>query len=72
MSPSRMRKGPKKLRHTRTSLEVAGRPRGLVSMTYSPSVRINPPLTIREDTALAGLAILDEALEAVVRDHGLQ
>ena len=46
--------------------------RGLVSMTYAPSVRINPPLTIREDTALAGLAILDEALEAVVRDHGLQ
>jgi len=25
-------------------------------------VRINPPLTIREDAALAGLAILDEAL----------
>jgi len=46
--------------------------RGLVSMTYSPSVRINPPLTIREDTALAGLAILDEALEAVVREHGLR
>jgi len=46
--------------------------RGLVSMTYSPSVRINPPLTIREDTALAGLAILDEALDAVVREHGLQ
>ncbi|HYS16498.1 MAG TPA: aspartate aminotransferase family protein [Candidatus Binatia bacterium] len=46
--------------------------RGLVSMTYAPSVRINPPLTIREDTALAGLAILDEALEAVVRDHGLR
>jgi 4-aminobutyrate aminotransferase / (S)-3-amino-2-methylpropionate transaminase / 5-aminovalerate transaminase len=46
--------------------------RGLVAMTYAPSVRINPPLTIREDTALAGLAILDEALEAVVREHGLQ
>jgi 4-aminobutyrate aminotransferase/(S)-3-amino-2-methylpropionate transaminase len=46
--------------------------RGLVSMTYSPSVRINPPLTIREETALAGLAILDEALEAVVREHGLR
>ena len=41
-------------------------------MTYSPSVRINPPLTIREETALAGLAILDEALEAVVREHGLR
>jgi len=46
--------------------------RGLVAMTYAPSVRINPPLTIREDTALAGLAILDEALDAVVREHGLQ
>jgi len=46
--------------------------RGLVAMTYTPSVRINPPLTIKEDTALAGLAILDEALEVVVRDHGLR
>ena len=46
--------------------------RGLVAMTYSPSVRINPPLTIREDAALAGLAILDEALGAVVREHGLR
>jgi 4-aminobutyrate aminotransferase/(S)-3-amino-2-methylpropionate transaminase len=46
--------------------------RGLVAMTYAPSVRINPPLTIREDAALAGLAILDEALGAVVREHGLR
>src|SRR5262247_3468734 len=46
--------------------------RGLVAMTYAPSIRINPPLTIKEDAALAGLAILDEALEVVVRDHGLQ
>src|SRR5262247_1930937 len=46
--------------------------RGLVAMTYAPSVRINPPLTIKEDAALAGLAILDEALEVVVRDHRLQ
>ena len=46
--------------------------RGLVAMTYSHAVRINPPLVITEDTALAGLAILDEALEAVVREHGLQ
>ena len=46
--------------------------RGLVAMTYAPSVRLNPPLTIREDTALAGLAILDEALEVVERDHGLR
>src|SRR5437899_2677608 len=46
--------------------------RGLVAMTYSPSIRINPPLVIREEQALAGLAILDEALDAVVREHGLQ
>ena len=45
--------------------------RGLVAMTYSHAVRINPPLVIREDTALAGLAILDEALEAASRAHGL-
>jgi len=46
--------------------------RGLVAMTYAPSVRINPPLTIREDAALAGLAILDEALAVIVREHGLE
>jgi 4-aminobutyrate aminotransferase / (S)-3-amino-2-methylpropionate transaminase / 5-aminovalerate transaminase len=46
--------------------------RGLVAMTYAPSVRINPPLTIREDTALAGLEILDEALGTIVRERGLQ
>jgi 4-aminobutyrate aminotransferase/(S)-3-amino-2-methylpropionate transaminase len=45
--------------------------RGLVAMTYAPSVRINPPLVIGEDQALEGLAILDEALEAVARQHGL-
>ncbi len=45
--------------------------RGLVAMTYAPSVRINPPLTIREEQALAGLAILDEALGVVARAHGL-
>ncbi|PYN96711.1 MAG: aspartate aminotransferase family protein [Candidatus Rokuibacteriota bacterium] len=46
--------------------------RGLLAMTYSPSIRINPPLVISEDTALAGLAILDEALGVTVREHGLQ
>jgi 4-aminobutyrate aminotransferase-like enzyme len=45
--------------------------RGLVAMTYAPSVRINPPLVITEDAALAGLAILDEALVATTRAHGL-
>ena len=46
--------------------------RGLAAMTYSATVRINPPLMISEEAALAGLAILDEALEAVVREHNLQ
>ena len=46
--------------------------RGLVAMSYAPSIRINPPLIIREDAALAGLAILDEALDVVTREHGLQ
>ena len=44
--------------------------RGLVSMTYAPTIRINPPLVISEETARAGLAILDEALGAVLRRHG--
>ncbi len=46
--------------------------RGLVAMCYANPIRINPPLVIGEDTALEGLAILDEALEAVFRQHGLE
>jgi 4-aminobutyrate aminotransferase/(S)-3-amino-2-methylpropionate transaminase len=45
--------------------------RGLVAMTYAAAVRINPPLVISEDQALLGLSILDEALDAVAREHGL-
>jgi len=45
--------------------------RGVLSMIYNPEVRINPPLVIQEDTALAGLAMLDEALDVVERAHGL-
>jgi len=39
--------------------------RGLISMCYSHTIRINPPLTIDEATALEGLELLDEALGAV-------
>ena len=39
--------------------------RGLVAMSYTPIIRINPPLNIDEATALEGLDILDEALGAV-------
>ena len=45
--------------------------RGLVAMTYAPTIRLNPPLIIREEQALAGLEILDEALGAVLPAHGL-
>ena len=45
--------------------------RGLVAMTYAPTIRINPPLVISEEQALAGLAILEEALAVVVSEHGL-
>ena len=39
--------------------------RGLVAMSYTPIIRINPPLNIDEATALEGLDILDEAIGAV-------
>jgi 4-aminobutyrate aminotransferase-like enzyme len=45
--------------------------RGLATMSYTTPIRINPPLVITEETALAGLAILDDALEVVLREHGL-
>jgi len=38
--------------------------RGLVSMCYSNTIRINPPLVIDEATAMEGLEILDVAMEA--------
>ena len=37
-------------------------------MSYSPVIRINPPLNIQEDEALEGLEILDEALTAVAKE----
>jgi 4-aminobutyrate aminotransferase-like enzyme len=45
--------------------------RGLVAMCYSHVIRINPPLVIGEETALRGLAILDEAMGAMARQWGL-
>jgi 4-aminobutyrate aminotransferase-like enzyme len=42
--------------------------RGVVTMTYFPRVRINPPLVITEEQAETGVAILDEVF-AHVRDH---
>ncbi len=44
--------------------------RGLVSMVYSPSFRVNPPLTIDEATAANALGILDEVFALVTREGG--
>jgi len=44
--------------------------RGLISMVYSPSFRVNPPLTIDEKTAANALGILDEVFALVVREGG--
>ena len=45
--------------------------RGLAAMSYTPIIRINPPLSIDETTALEGLEILDEALSAVFAGKSL-
>jgi 4-aminobutyrate aminotransferase-like enzyme len=41
--------------------------RGLLAMTYTPHVRLQPALTIDEPTALEGLAILDEVFTDLER-----
>jgi 4-aminobutyrate aminotransferase-like enzyme len=43
--------------------------RGLLAMVYTPHLRLQPALTIDADTALEGLAILDEVLVRL-RDGG--
>ena len=48
-----------------------GLKRGVLTMAYNPSLRINPPLVISESEALRGLAILDESLDAIRRRRGL-
>jgi 4-aminobutyrate aminotransferase/(S)-3-amino-2-methylpropionate transaminase len=45
----------------------AGLRRGLVSMVYSPSFRVNPPLTIDEGTAANALSILEETFAELER-----
>jgi 4-aminobutyrate aminotransferase-like enzyme len=40
-------------------------------MCYSPVIRINPPLTIDKETALEGLAIMDEAMAAMAKEWRL-
>jgi 4-aminobutyrate aminotransferase-like enzyme len=41
--------------------------RGLLLMGYFPRVRINPPLTLSEDEACRGVAILDEVFARIQR-----
>ena len=36
--------------------------RGVIAMIYNPEVRINPPLVIREDQAMAALATMQDVL----------
>jgi 4-aminobutyrate aminotransferase-like enzyme len=42
--------------------------RGLLTMSYSPHFRIQPPLTTDEGTAMNGLAILREVFDVIARD----
>jgi 4-aminobutyrate aminotransferase/(S)-3-amino-2-methylpropionate transaminase len=42
--------------------------RGLLTMAYAPSFRLQPALTIDEATAHNGLAILAEVFELATRD----
>jgi len=44
--------------------------RGLVSMVYNPSLRVNPPLSIDESTAETALGILDEVFADLAREGG--
>jgi 4-aminobutyrate aminotransferase/(S)-3-amino-2-methylpropionate transaminase len=46
--------------------------RGLVATSYTPVIRITPPLSIDERTALDGLEILDEAIGAMAREWMLE
>lgn len=48
-----------------------GLKRGVLTMAYNPSLRINPPLIIGEREALAGLALLGESLDVVRRRRAL-
>ena len=44
--------------------------RGLLAMSYTHCIRLQPALTIERATALTGLALLRESIAAVARRHG--
>jgi 4-aminobutyrate aminotransferase-like enzyme len=45
--------------------------RGLITMSYSHVIRINPPLVITEEEAMRGVDILDASFAAIARRFGL-
>ncbi len=47
-----------------------GLKRGLLAMSYTHAIRLQPALNIDAQTALAGLALLHEAISSVARRHG--
>jgi len=44
--------------------------RGLLAMTYTPHVRLQPALTLDAETALEGLGVLDEVFGDLARSGG--
>jgi 4-aminobutyrate aminotransferase-like enzyme len=47
-----------------------GLSRGLLAMSYTHCIRLQPALTIDDDTALSGLALLRQSIDAVAKRHG--
>jgi 4-aminobutyrate aminotransferase-like enzyme len=45
--------------------------RGLITMSYSNVIRINPPLVLTEDEAMLGVDILDQSFAAIARRFSL-
>jgi 4-aminobutyrate aminotransferase / (S)-3-amino-2-methylpropionate transaminase / 5-aminovalerate transaminase len=45
--------------------------RGLITMSYSHIIRINPPLVLTEDEAMSGIDILDQSFAGISRKFGL-
>ena len=48
-----------------------GLKRGVLTMAYNPSLRINPPLVITEKQALDGLDLMAEAMSVVQKRRSL-
>ena len=56
-------------KHVSEQVFLAALRRGLLLMGYFSRVRINPPLTLSEQEARDGVAILDEVFAEIARDH---